>query len=98
MAKEYTYKIKRGRTVPFGYELCEDDPDLLRPIPLELDALSKALKYLRDGSPYREVAIWLSKVTGRSISHVGLRKIALKRKKTLDRRTAPAPETASTEA
>jgi hypothetical protein len=98
MAKEYTYKIKRGRTIPFGYELCEDDPELLKPIPAELDALAQALKYLKDGHPYREVATWLSKKTGRSISHVGLRKIALKRKKTLDRRSAPAPEAASTEA
>jgi hypothetical protein len=98
MTKEYTYKVKRGRTIPYGYKLCEDDPELLEPIPAELDALREALKYLKNGHPYREVATWLSKKTGRSISHVGLRKIALKRKKTLDRRTAPTPETSSPEA
>ena len=98
MAKEYTYKLKKGRTIPFGYQLCADDPELLEPIPAELDALGEALKYLKNGHPYREVAAWLTKKTGRSISHVGLRKIALKRKKTLDRRSTPAPETTSAEA
>ena len=62
-----------SRTVPFGYELNEIDTGILTPIPDQLDKLEIAKKYLRQYS-YREVANWLAKNTGRSISHVGLRK------------------------
>jgi hypothetical protein len=62
-----------ARTIPFGYKIEEDDPDVLVPIPDELDLLEKAKNYLKQYS-YREVANWLSKNSGRYISHVGLRK------------------------
>ena len=62
-----------ARTVPFGYKQNEDDPDLLDPIPTELDLLEKARQYVNQYS-YREVANWLSTNSGRYISHVGLRK------------------------
>ena len=62
-----------SRTVPFGYELHPKDSGVLVPIPDELDKLQQAKKYLKQYS-YREVANWLSKNTGRYISHVGLRK------------------------
>ena len=62
-----------SRTVPFGYELHPEDSGVLVPIPDELDKLQQAKKYLKQYS-YREVANWLSKNTGRYISHVGLRK------------------------
>ena len=62
-----------ARTVPFGYEQNKDDPDILDPIPTELDLLEKARQYVNQYS-YREVANWLSTQTGRYISHVGLRK------------------------
>ncbi len=62
-----------SRTIPFGYELHPEDSDVLAPIPDELDKLQQAKKYLKQYS-YREVANWLSKNTGRYISHVGLRK------------------------
>ncbi len=62
-----------ARTVPFGYKLDKDDPDLLSPIQIELDKLELARKYINQYS-YREVANWLSTQTGRYISHVGLRK------------------------
>ena len=62
-----------ARTVPFGYKLNEEDPDILDPIITELDLLEKARSYVNQYS-YREVANWLSTNTGRSISHVGLRK------------------------
>ena len=64
---------KVARTVPFGYKLNEEDPDILDPIPDELNKLQQAKKYLKQYS-YREVANWLSTNTGRSISHVGLMK------------------------
>ena len=62
-----------ARTIPFGYKLSEDDPNILTPIPKELELLDQARKYINQYS-YREVANWLTKNSGRTISHVGLRK------------------------
>ena len=62
-----------ARTVPFGYKQSEEDPDILDPIPTELDLLEKARQHVKQYS-YREVSNWLSKNSGRYISHVGLRK------------------------
>ena len=62
-----------ARTVPFGYKHNEEDPDILDPIPTELDLLEKARQHVNQYS-YREVANWLSKNSNRYISHVGLRK------------------------
>ncbi len=62
-----------SRTIPFGYEVHEDDEDILVPIIEELEALELAKEYLKEYS-YREVAGWLSDRTGREISHIGLRK------------------------
>ena len=58
---------------------------MLEPIRDELEALEVAKRHLLQYS-YREVAQWLSKQTGRSISHMGLKKridIERKRKKTI---------------
>tara|TARA_R100000789_G_scaffold57888_1_gene55900 strand:- start:338 stop:640 length:303 start_codon:yes stop_codon:yes gene_type:complete len=66
-------KIKRkARTIPFGYKV-DDTGNYLIPIESELEALEKAKEYLKTCS-LREVAIWLTKKTGRYISYVGLRK------------------------
>ena len=62
-----------SRTIPFGYDVDPDDPDVLLPNEHQLDMLEKAQKYLKQYS-YREVANWLTRNTGRIISHVGLRK------------------------
>ena len=62
-----------ARTIPFGYELDPKDNNLLKPIKIELDLLEQARKYIKQYS-YREVANWLSKNSGRDISHVGLMK------------------------
>lgn len=59
--------------VPFGYKVSEEDAHVLDPIPHELEALEKAKKYLKQYTS-REVAAWLTKITGRSISHTGLLK------------------------
>jgi len=64
---------KIARTIPFGYKEDPEDDDILLPIPRELRALEKAKEYLQQYS-YREVANWLTKQTGRSISHMGLKK------------------------
>ena len=62
-----------ARTVPFGYELDSADDSMLLPIKQELDLLHKAKSLVKQYS-YREVALWLTKNSGRHISHVGLMK------------------------
>ena len=62
-----------SRVVPFGYIESPEDSGTLLPVPLELDALEKAKVHLKQFST-REVAQWLEQVTGRYISHVGLKK------------------------
>ena len=62
-----------SRTIPFGYEVDPEDEGILLPIADELDKLEMAKNYLKQYS-YREVANWLTKHTGRTISHVGLMK------------------------
>ena len=62
-----------ARTIPFGYEIDPEDTQILLPIEHELDMLVKAKKYLKQYS-YLEVANWLTRNTGRTISHVGLKK------------------------
>ena len=63
---------KRSRTIPFGFKLSED-ANYLELIESELEALEKAKEYLKTCS-LREVAIWLTRKTGRYISYVGLNK------------------------
>ena len=62
-----------ARIVPFGYELDPNDAHVLLPVKIELDLLEQARKYTEQYS-YREVANWLTKNSGRTISHVGLMK------------------------
>ena len=60
-----------------------DNDKILQPIVTELEALELAKKHLMQYS-YREVALWLTKQTGRYISGEGLKKrvdIERKRKK-----------------
>jgi hypothetical protein len=64
---------RMSRVVPFGYLVDPEDSGVLLPIPRELRALEKAKDYLKQYS-YREVANWLTKQTGREISHMGLKK------------------------
>jgi len=62
-----------SRLVPWGYKKDPNDPDILLPIPEELELLEKAKKYLHHYS-LRNVAHWLSENSGRKISAEGLRK------------------------
>ena len=71
-AKEWKKIPRISRTIPFGYEIDPDDPNVLLPIPLELEALKLAKKHIKNFS-YRQVADWIYSVTGRKISHVGLK-------------------------
>jgi len=59
--------------IPFGYKKDEENRDILLPIQEELEALEQAKKLLKEYS-LREVADWLTRETGRTISHEGLRR------------------------
>jgi hypothetical protein len=86
-------KIRRkSKTIPFGFKL-SSDPAYLEPIQVELDALNEAKKYIKNCS-YREVAQWLTKKTGRYISHVGLRE-RLNRNSTTEAKEATNEKTES---
>jgi hypothetical protein len=70
---EWRPVVRVGRTVPFGYEEDPNDPDILLPVPEELELLEQAKAHLKRYS-YRSVSAWLSEQSGRYISHVGLYK------------------------
>ena len=59
--------------IPFGYEVHPDNDKRLVPIESELEALELAKRHLKQYS-HRAVAQWLTKETGRYISHMGLKK------------------------
>lgn len=73
--KEYIWKpVPRvGVWIPWGYKQDPEDPDMILPIPEELELLEQAKKHLNQYS-LRDVAAWLSEESGRPISHVGLMK------------------------
>lgn len=62
---------RMGLIPPYGYKKIEGDDKHWEAVPLELEALEKAREYCKTCS-YREVARWLTQVTGRSISGAGL--------------------------
>jgi hypothetical protein len=62
-----------SRVIPFGYIVDPEDANTLLPVGFELKALEEAKKHLKRFS-YRVVANWLSTVTERPISHMGLKK------------------------
>ena len=91
MARDYPFLRRKGRTIPFGYRIYDDDPQLLEPVVEELEALDKAEKLIKQGCSYRDTVTWLVQVTGRSLSHVGLYK-RLKNKRALRRRAVAAAQ------
>ena len=70
---EYIPIPRIARTIPFGYVVDKDDEWVLQPVVFELEALEKAREHVKQYS-LREVADWLSEITGRKISYGGLRK------------------------
>lgn len=81
--KEWTTLPRLSRTIPFGYQVDEADDTILQPIIFELEALEQAKKHLRKGFSLRVVANWLSDITGRRISHMGLKKrVEIERRRT----------------
>jgi hypothetical protein len=73
---------RTSSTIPFGYELDKDYAEMLNPIPEQLEELDKMTTLVNQGVlSLREAALFLTHKTGRNISHMGLKKIADKRKK-----------------
>ena len=71
---------RSSSTIPFGYELDENNPEMLKPLDNQLEALKKVLPMIKDSSlSLREGGLWLEHETGRKLSHMGLKKIAEKR-------------------
>ena len=71
--KQWHTIVRVTKKIPWGYELHPENDRLLVPIEHELEALELAKRHLKQYS-YRAVANWLSKETGRYISHMGLKK------------------------
>jgi len=72
---------RSSSTIPFGYKLDESNNQMLKPVQEELDMLDKVLPLIREKTlSLREGSMWLTHETGRSISHMGLKKIAEQRK------------------
>jgi len=71
--REWHTIARVSRTIPFGYEIDKENDRLLQPIFIELEALELAKRHLKQYT-YKDVAIWLTKQTGRYISSEGLRK------------------------
>ena len=71
---------RSSSTIPFGYKLNESDNQMLEPVAKELEVLDKVLPLIRDKTlSLRDGSMWLTHETGRSISHMGLKKIAEQR-------------------
>ena len=72
---------RSSSTIPFGYALNEDNEELLNPIPEQLVELDKMVTMINQKTlSLREASLFLEHKTGRFISHMGLKKIADKRK------------------
>jgi hypothetical protein len=76
-----TMMRRTSSTIPFGYKLSETNNEMLEPIESELEMLDKVLPLIKNKTlSLREGSLWLTHETGRAISHMGLKKIAEKRK------------------
>jgi hypothetical protein len=72
---------RSSSTIPFGYKLNDSNNQMLEPVQEELEMLDKVLPLIREKTlSLREGSMWLTHETGRSISHMGLKKIAEQRK------------------
>ena len=76
---EKTIDLKRRRTsstIPFGYELSEDDDHYLEPIAKQLEALEAVEEMIvNEELSLRDGCYWLENHTGRRITPAGLKKI-----------------------
>jgi hypothetical protein len=70
---------RTSSTIPFGYELNQENPTMLIEIPEQKEALNTVIPMIKDKTlSLREGSAWIKHTTGRSLSHMGLKKIAAK--------------------
>ena len=68
---------RSSSTIPFGYKLDESNNEMLESVPDQLEALNKILPMIKDRTiSLREGSLYLESITGRKLSHMGLKKIA----------------------
>jgi hypothetical protein len=68
---------RSSSTIPFGYKLDDGNVELLTPVQEQLEALNKILPMIKDRTiSLREGSLYLESITGRKLSHMGLKKIA----------------------
>ena len=76
LQKQVELKRRTSSTVPFGYRLHDKDERYMEPIDKELEALEAVEGMtVKEEISLRDACYWLQNHTGRSISHVGLKKI-----------------------
>jgi len=68
---------RSSSTITYGYKLNEKNKEYLEPVPAELEALALIVPMVQERSiSLREGSLYLESVTGRKVSHMGLKKIA----------------------
>lgn len=68
---------RSSSTIPFGYKLNEENNSQLIEIPSELEALEAVVPLIKERTiSLREGSLYLEAMTGRSLSHAGLKKIS----------------------
>ena len=74
--KTTNLKRRTSSTVPFGYELSENDSHYLEPVEKQLVALETVEEMIvNEEISLRDGCYWLEDYTGRSLSPAGLKKI-----------------------
>lgn len=72
--------VRKGRVIPFGYKVSNEDKKVLLPEPKEQEAVRRILEYHKQGYTYRSILEWVYRATGRKLSLHGLEHIIKKRK------------------
>ena len=73
--KQIITRERKGRVVPLGYKVSEEDDRVLIQIPEHMDLIEKAKSFIENNCTYKETAEWLSHHTGRKITGMGLREV-----------------------
>ena len=68
-------RVNATARIAYGYRPTKDDPCILEPEDEMVPHIIKALDHIDVGGSLRETAAWLTKVTGKSISHQGINRI-----------------------
>ena len=76
LEKTILLRKRTSSTIPFGYELSEDDSHYLDPVEKELEALETIEEMIvNEEISLRDGCYWLEDYTGRKLSPAGLKKI-----------------------